>query len=330
MSCVMSTMTNDTAGSRATVAAGSRLATGLLFAVVSATAFGASGALASGLLANGWTPGAATLIRIGLAALVVAPFGVRALAGRWHLLRRNAGLIVGYGLLAVAGAQFCYFSAIQHMPVGPAILIEYTAPAAVVVWLWLRHGQRPGPVTIAGAALAAFGLVLVLDLLSGASISLVGVLWALAAMVGAATYFIINGDESNGLPPLTLAAGGLLVGGGALGLLALVGLLPMAASTADVTYADATVAWWLPVLGLGLVTAAVAYTTGIAAGRRLGSRLASFVALLEVVMALVFAWLLLDELPGPVQLLGGVLILAGVVGVKLGERSVTIAEPTPA
>jgi hypothetical protein len=68
------------------------------------------------------------------------------------------------------------------------------------------------------------------------------------------------------------------------------------------------------------VTAALAYTTGIAASRRLGSRLASFVALSEVVMALVFAWLLLDELPLPVQLLGGLLILAGVAVVKMGER----------
>ena len=49
---------------------------------------------------------------------------------------------------------------------------------------------------------------------------------------------------------------------------------------------------------LGVVTAAIAYTTGIAASRRLGSRLASFVALLEVVAAVGFAWLLLDQLPG--------------------------------
>lgn len=80
------------------------------------------------------------------------------------------------------------------------------------------------------------------------------------------------------------------------------------------------VPWWLPVAALAVVTAALAYTTGIAASRRLGSRLASFVALSEVVMALVFAWLLLDELPLPVQLLGGVLILAGVAVVKVGER----------
>ena len=122
---------------------------------------------------------------IALAALVVLPFGLAALRGRWSLLRRNAGLVTLYGVLAVAGAQFCYFAAVVHMQVGPAILIEYTAPAAVVIWMWLRHGQRPGPVTLVGAVLAAAGLVLVLDLVSGAQLSVPGVLWALGAMVGA-------------------------------------------------------------------------------------------------------------------------------------------------
>jgi drug/metabolite transporter (DMT)-like permease len=79
-----------------------------------------------------------------------------------------------------------------------------------------------------------------------------------------------------------------------------------------------------------LVTAAIAYTTGIAAIRRLGSRLASFVALTEVLSGVVWAWLLLDEFPGALQLLGGGLILAGVVAVKLGERSVIRVEPVPA
>jgi drug/metabolite transporter (DMT)-like permease len=49
---------------------------------------------------------------------------------------------------------------------------------------------------------------------------------------------------------------------------------------------------------------------------------ASFVALLEVVAAVGFAWLLVDQLPGLSQLAGGVLIIAGVVAVKLGDRTV--------
>ena len=79
---------------------------------------------------------------------------------------------------------------------------------------------------------------------------------------------------------------------------------------------------------LGVVTAAVAYVSGIAAIRRLGSRLASFVALVEVVFGVLWAWLLLDELPRPVQLLGGVLILAGVVAVKVGERATAALRPS--
>ena len=172
--------------------------------------------------------------------------------------------------------------------------------------------------------------MLVLDLISGADLSVPGVLWALAAMVGAAAYFVISADESKGLPPLALAGGGLVVGAAALGLLGLVGLLPLHRASASVDYSGATVEPWVPLVLLALVTAAVAYTTGIAAIRRLGSRVASFVALSEVLSGVLWAWLLLDELPRPVQLMGGVLIVAGVVAVKLGERTVVRKEPVPA
>lgn len=318
----MTTLTPDTP---AVATPPSRLAAGLGFALLSASAFGLSGPLARGLLDTGWTAGAAVTARVGLAATVLLVPALLALRGRWGLLvghPRNLGTVALYGVLAVAGAQLCYFYAVSYLQVGVALLIEYTAPVAVVVWMWLRHGQRPGRVTILGAAVAAVGLALVLEVVTGVSLNVVGVLWGLGAMVGAATYFIISADGDNGLPGTVLAGGGLFVGAVALGTAGLVGVLPMRASTSDVAYGDLVVAWWVPVVGLGLVTAALAYVTGIAAGRRLGSRLASFVALFEVVMALVFAWLLLGELPRPVQLAGGLLILVGVVVVKLGERDV--------
>jgi drug/metabolite transporter (DMT)-like permease len=314
----MTTLANDTR----TETRGSRTLSGLAFAVLSAGAFGMSGALASPLLHAGWTPGAVVLARITIAAVVIAPFGLAALRGRWHLLRENWRIVGVYGLVAVAATQFFYFSAVSHMEVAPALLIEYTAPAAIVVWLWLRHGERPGRVTIAGAGLAALGLVLVLDLLSGADLSLPGVLWSLAAMVGCAMYFVMSADEGNGLPPIVLASSGMVVGAASLAALGMAGPLEMGASTQPVTLAGDPVAWWVPVLLLGVVTAAVSYTSGIAASRRLGSRLASFVALVEVVFGVFWAWLLLDELPRPVQLLGGLFILGGVVLVKLGERTI--------
>ncbi|MGN6252266.1 MAG: EamA family transporter [Marmoricola sp.] len=295
------------------------MAGGLGLAVLSAASFGLSGALARGLLDAGWSAGAAVAARVTIAAVVLAVPTLALLRGRWPLLRRSAGTVVVYGLVAVAGCQFAYFEAVGSMTIAVALLLEYTAPVAVVGWLWLRHGERPRPATVAGAVLAAAGLVLVLGVLDGVSVSTAGLLWALGAMAGAATYFMLSAEESHGLPPLVLAGGGLLTAAVALGLLGLVGAVPMHATTRAVRYDGHLVAWWLPLLGLGVVSAALAYVTGIAASRRLGSRLASFVALGEVLAALVFAWLLLGELPRAVQLLGGVLVLAGVVLVRLGE-----------
>src|SRR5689334_21935983 len=186
-----------------------RQAVGLAFAVASAASFGLSGSLARGLLDAGWSAGAVVLARLAIGALVVAPLAARALRGRWHALRANAWFLVVFGAAPVAGAQFAYFSAVQRMDVGPALLIEYTAPAAVVAWLWLRRGERPQRLTVAGAALAALGLVLVLDLLSGADLALGGVLWALGAMVGAASYFVLSATPRPGLPPVALAGTGL-------------------------------------------------------------------------------------------------------------------------
>ena len=289
----MTTLTHD-----APVAVPPRSATGITVALLSAVSFALSGALASPLLDAGWNAGAVVLVRIGAGAIVVLPFGLVALRGQWGLLWRNLPMVVMYGLVAVAGAQFCYFSAVQHLDVGPALLIEYTAPAAVVVYLWIRHGQRPGGLTLAGAAVAGFGLLLVLDVFAGFGLHAGGVAWALAAMVGCATYFVVSADETNGLPPMALAAGGLVVGGLVLAGLGVVGILPMEAERASVEYAGVDVAWWVPLALLGLVTAALSYVAGIAAARMLGSRLASFVALSEVVAGVLWAWLLLGQLPG--------------------------------
>jgi drug/metabolite transporter (DMT)-like permease len=235
--------------------------------------------------------------------------------------------VVVYGVLAVAGAQLCYFQAVTSLDVGVALLIEYTAPVAVVAWMWAVHGQRPGRATVLGTLLAGAGLVLLLDVLSGTELSVPGLLWAAGAMTGAATYFVLSADASTGMPPLVLAAGGLVVGTAVLGLAGSLGVLPLAVSADPVRYVPGEVPWWVPVAVLGLVTAALAYVTGIAASRRLGSRLASFVALGEVVAAIVFAFVLLDQVPGAWQLVGAVLVLAGVAVVRAGERGVEAPAP---
>jgi len=282
----------------------------------------------------GWTAGSAVLLRVVIAALVLAVPGAVAMRGRWQLLASNAGSVVAYGLFAVAGAQLFYFMAVQTLDVSIAMLIEYLAPVAVVLWLWFRKGHKPNRLTALGAAISAVGLVLLINVFGGVHISLVGIGWALGAMIGATVYFIISGDSSNSLPPISLAAAGLAVAALVLGIAALIGFLPMGFAAGDVTFQTFAIPAWLAVALLGVVTAAVAYVAGIAATRRLGARLGSFVALTEVLAAAIFAWALLGQAPAPIQLLGAALMLAGVIVVKIGEpadaplESLTV-EPIP-
>ena len=301
-----------------TVASRSAL-TGMGLAVLSAATFGTSGAVAKSLLSAGWSPGAVVTVRIGVAAVVLLVPAAAAMRGRWGLLRGRATALLTYGLLAVAAAQVCYFNAVQHLSVGVALLLEYSGLILVVGWVWLRTGVRPPRLTLAGAAVAIAGLVLVLDLLGAVRLSWVGVLWGLGAAVGLASYFVMSARQDDNLPPLVLAAGGLVTATVGLVLVGAVGLLPMAASPADVQVAGRTVSWLVPALWLAVVAAVVAYLVGIMATRRLGATMASFMGLTEVLFAIVFAWLLLGELPRPVQLVGGARVLGGVALVRLDE-----------
>ena len=88
----------------------------------------------------------------------------------------------------------------------------------------------------------------------------------------------------------------MCVGAAALGLLGFAGALPMKAAAADVVFLGHRVSWLVPVLGLSLVAAVIAYVAGIGAARRLGAKLASFIGMTEVLFAILFAWLALGQL----------------------------------
>jgi drug/metabolite transporter (DMT)-like permease len=247
------------------------------------------------------------------------------LRGRREQLRRTSGFLVVYGLLAVAGAQLCFFNAVAHVSVGVALLLEYSAALLVVGWLWLRQGQRPRRITAVGGLLAVGGLVLVLNLTGSQQVNLPGALWGLGAAGGLAVYFLLSAGDSEALPPLVMAWGGLAVGAVALLAAGAAGLLELRAPRNDVALLDAELSWLVPLLALALLAAAFAYIVGIAAARVLGARLASFVGLTEVLFAVVFAWLLLDQVPLPIQFAGGALVLAGIALVRYDE----LRRPTP-
>jgi drug/metabolite transporter (DMT)-like permease len=290
---------------------------GLVVALVSAATFATSGPFAKSLMDTGWTPGSVVFLRIAGAALLLLVPTVRALDGRWALLRRSWPQLVAYGIAAVAVPQLAFFFAVQHLSVGVALLLEYLGLVLVVAWQSLVARRLPRVPTVAGIVLAIVGLVLVLDVFGGVRIDGVGVMWGLFAALGLAAYYLLSGHVAEEpLPPLVLAGGGLVVGAIGFAALGITGVLPMTFSAAPARFASVTLPWWAAVLELALIAAATAYVAGIVAARLLGAKLASFVGLSEVLFAVLFAWVLLGELPRPVQLVGGLFILAGVVAVR--------------
>lgn len=304
---------------------------GLAIGVLASLVFGTSGVLAKPLMDAGWTPAATVTVRAGLAGILLLPFAVAALRGRWSTVWRARWRILGMALIGVAGTQLVYFAALQRIPVSSALLIEYLAPLLLVVWVALATRRLPGPVVIVGAVLAVGGLLLIIGPVGGGDP--LGYVFAGIAAVGCALYYVIAARPAEGLPAVALAAFGLLVGAVSLGVVGLAGLVPFEVVLGDVHALGGIVPWWVPLLVLAATTA-TGYATGIAAAQLLGSRLMSFVGMLEVVFASVFAWVLLGESLGPIQLFGGVLILVGIACVR-AERNPEAphaddeAEPAP-
>lgn len=299
---------------------------GLLLAVGSALAFGVSGPFAKALMDAGWTPTAAVTARMVGGAVVMAIVATFIRPGWIREAVQHAKTVVVYGVVPVAGAQLFYFNAVEHLSVGVALLLEYTAPILVVGYVWVTTRRRPTNLTLAGVALAIAGIMLVLNVLAGAHINGVGVTWGLAAAVCAACYFVMSdevsadGDEGS-LNSITLATGGLIVGAAATATVGVTGVMPFRFTADDTVVAGFTVSWVVPVIALAVIPTAIAYSLGIMGIARLRPRFASLVGLSEVMFAVLAAWLLLGQAITLTQAIGGAVVLGGLALARQGDRT---------
>lgn len=288
---------------------------GLAIGLLSALSFASSGSFMKPLMEAGWSLGATLLLRMGGAALILAPVLIVTIRRRPGFLRKHGLLIIAFGLTGVAGCQIFYFAALQRMPVAMALLIQYLAPVLLVGLAWVRTRRAPSRRILAGSVLAIVGLVLVVDI-AGASFDLIGTLLALAAAACTAAYFLIAEKTGDDIPPLALASGGLITGALLMGVLVGTGLFAFTAPAVDVVLAGVSVPWYIPIVWVIVVATAGGYAFGVRAGSMLGSRVASFVGLTEVLFALLIAWLVIAEVPTVMQAVGGAMILAGVILVR--------------
>ena len=179
-----------------------------------------------------------------------------------------------YGIIAVGGAQLCYFSAVQYLSVGVALLLEYSAPILLIGYHWARNRKRPTlPVLLGAGSVRSSGW-------SWCSTCATASASTRSAWPGASARHSVSAATSCSVRAATPAMtcipccsprSVLGVGGAAVLAVGAFGLLPLAAQTGSVQLAGVSTGWWLPMLTLILVTGVFSYLSGIIAVRRLGS-----------------------------------------------------------
>jgi drug/metabolite transporter (DMT)-like permease len=283
--------------------------------------------LASFAFGRGVPPVRLAEARVGVALVALAPF----LAWRRpDLLRPPPGtwpVLAGFGA-CVAAVNLAYYLAIDHLPVGVAVALQYTGPAMLVAATTLlardagsggpggsslapRSVGNPGRLAWAAAGLTLAGAVLVSRALEGlGALELPGLAAGLASAVLFAAYLLAAERAGRrGVEPATTLVWGFLVA---------VAIWAVAVpwwSWPVATLADPAVA--AAVLGVGLVGTLLPFALAVGAVRVISAATAGIAATAEPVFAAGFAWLLLGQHLTPAQLAGGALVVAGVVLAQL-------------
>lgn len=279
--------------------------------------FASSGPLAEAVIAAAWSPAAVAFVRIALAAAllipVVAVFRPRALRFR----RSDLPLLVGYGLLGVAGVQLLFLIAVQRIPIGVAMVLVNLAPALVALWVrYVRRIHLPTAVWL-GIGLAATGLTLVAQIWDSTRLDALGIAAGLGSAICSAGYFLLGEHGARKHDPLALTSAGLTIGAIAVAALAAPWTLHAGQFTTPAVLGGLPLPAWLVLLALAIAGTALPYLAGLRALRDLPSTLASVLSVVEPLVAAALAWLLLGQSLTPIQITGAAIMLVGAILVQL-------------
>jgi drug/metabolite transporter (DMT)-like permease len=293
---------------------------GTVLIVLASICFGTSGPLVKPTMDAGLSPQQVASFRIATAAVLLLAFVVVTRPALLKVRRADLPLLVGYGLVGVAAVQLLYFAAVSRIPIGVAMLLEFTAPVLVALWVrFVRRVVLPARMW-AGTALALLGLAMVAEVWQGLRLDALGLLFGIGAALGAAAYFLVGERAVGTIPPLGLVTWGMVIGAVAMAVLAPPWSLPGDVLGADATFGGWDVPVWALLVTCAVLSTALAYLLSISALRLLPANVVSVLALCEPIVATALAWLMLGQALTIVQVIGAAVLLAGATVVQLASR----------
>ncbi len=296
----------------------------VLAVVVGAVMFAVNGTVAKLAMQAGLTPTRLVELRcVGSAVLLVGAVLVTAP----HTLRlrgREAVTMAVLGVIGVALVQWFYLVAISRLPVGLALLIEYTAPLMVALWarFVLREQVRTRVWWALGACLLGLGLVAQVG--DGIRLDGLGLLAAFAAAAALASYYLLGDRLLSRRDPLSTHAWSMTFAAIFWVVLQPLWSFPVGTLGQDVPLPGpldgAAPPMWLLVVWIVVLGTAVPYLLFLVGIRSLGAARAGLLGMVEPVAASATAWVVLGEAMTPVQLVGGGVVLGGIAMAETARR----------
>lgn len=230
--------------------------------------------------------------------------------------------LIGYGFFGVAMTQFLYFVAIRRIEVGVALIIEYTAPILVALYVRFVMKKEVSARVWFSLLLALIGLSLITQIWTGSKLDPFGVLSAFGAAIALAIYFIGGEPLAAKRNPIALTA--LSMGVGAIFWMIVQPFwnLPWELLSSPVTLPHniGEISLGSVVLYIVIFGTVMPFWLYFIAFRYLDSKKAAIFGLLEPVGASIFALFLLGETFVAIQILGGILVLVGVVFAETAKK----------
>lgn len=303
-----------------------------MLVVTGATLFIVNAGVSRVALRAGVDPLMLTTVRVTGAFLVLL---AAAALFRRDALRPPRGrlglLVVLHGLVGVAALQWTYFVAIDRLPVGMALLLEYQAPIIVALWARFVQHERVRPRMWVGLALAMTGLAAATGIWRGLQFDVVGIIAGLGAAVSFSTYFLVGEHGVNRLDPLRLIVWSFGV--------ATVGLNLVRPVTGLSTHlvdrqapllgrlAGSTAPVWLVLLWVVVLGTLVPFAVELSALRHLRATTVTMIAMLEPIGVSALGWAWFYESLDAVAVVGVVAVVVGIVLAQSARRSPALVEP---
>ncbi len=300
---------------------------GYLMAIGGAMLFSVNGSVSKVTLSSGLDSLDLVLLRCAgaMVALLVLVLAIE--PSRLRVRRDEWPLLLVYGVIGIALVQWLYFVAIARLPVGIALLLEFTAPLLVALWATFVQHKDLGRTIWLALALALAGLALVAQVWQGLTLDLVGLLAAVGAAVSLATYFVAGEHAVGTRDTLSLALWAFVVATVFWSVAHPWWTVPWDELTGAVSLQGNLDSWsvplWALVVWIVLLGTVAPFLLVIGALRHVPATRAGIVGTIEPVLAGVVAYLWLGEVLSAVQVLGAFVV---IVGVSLAQLATA---PTP-